>query len=76
MKIEKVLAKILACMSVLKIQACSRKKSKSKNKQIGGKINIRYVPIYLWQGLVVLSLTSETFLLLYLLLFGLSWRSG
>jgi len=37
MKTEKVLEKILACMSVLKIQACSGKKSKSKKKQIGGK---------------------------------------
>ena len=37
---------------------------------------MRYVPIYLRQGLVVLSLTSGTFLLLWLQLFGLSWRIG
>ena len=37
---------------------------------------MRYVPIYLRQGLVVLSLTSETFLLLLLPLYDPSWRIG
>ena len=37
---------------------------------------MRYVPIYLRQGLVILSLTSSTFLLLQLPLFSSSWRIG
>jgi len=37
---------------------------------------MRYVPIYLRQGLVILSLTSGTFLLLCLPLLGSSWRTG
>ena len=42
MKTEKVLEKILACMSVLKIQACSGKKSKSKkSKLVENKYKIR-----------------------------------
>ena len=40
------------------------------------KVNMRYVPIYLRQGLVILSLTSGTFLLHWLPLFGSSWRIG
>ena len=63
-KTEKVLEKILACNGVLKIQICNGKNFKSREKQNWWKANMRYVPIYLRQGLVVLSLTSETFLLL------------
>ena len=37
-KIEKVLEKILACNGVLKIQICSGKKFKSREKQIWRKI--------------------------------------
>ena len=37
---------------------------------------MRYVPIYLHQGLVVLSLTSGTFLLMCSPLLGSSWRIG
>ena len=37
---------------------------------------MRYIPIYLRQGLVILSLMSMTFLLLWLPLFGSSWRIG
>ena len=40
------------------------------------KVNMRYVPIYLRQGLVILSLTSGTFLLHWLPLLGSSWRIG
>jgi len=36
-KIEKVLEKFLACMSVLKIQICSGKNKKSQEKQNDGK---------------------------------------
>ena len=36
-KIEKVLEKFLACMSVLKIQICSGKNQKSRQKNNGGK---------------------------------------
>jgi hypothetical protein len=46
-----------------KFQICSGKISKVKKSKFGGKLNMRYVPIYLRQGLVVLSLTSGTFLL-------------
>jgi hypothetical protein len=75
-KIEKVLEKFLACKGVLKIQICSRKNRKFKKSKKWWKVNIRYVPIYLRQGLIILSLMSGTFLLLLLPLFGLSWRIG
>ena len=39
-------------------------KSEKSRKVKWCKVNMRYVPIYLRQGLVVLSLTSGTFLLL------------
>ena len=74
-KERKVLEKFLACMSVLKIQICSGKIEKvEKIKMV--KVNMRYIPIYLRQGLVVLSLTTGTFLLLWSPLFGSSWRIG
>ena len=73
MKTEKVLEKFLACKGVLKIQICSGKKSRKAKLW---RVNMRYVPIYLRQGLVVLSLTSGTFLLRDLPLVALSWRSG
>ena len=62
-KERKVLEKFLACNDVLKIQICSGKIEKvEKSKMVKSKYEIHTdLPS---QGLVVLSLTSGTFLLL------------
>ena len=51
-------------------------KPKKSRKAKWWKVNMRYVPIYLQHGLVVLSQTSRTFLLFWLPLFSSSWRIG
>src|SRR6185503_18396131 len=63
-------------MVVLKIQICSGKNQKKLRKEKLWRVVMRYVPIYLRQGLVVSSLMSGTFLLLCLPLLGSSWRIG
>ena len=55
------------CFQNSNMQWKNRKKSR---KAKWWRVNMRYVPIYLRQGLVVSSLTSRTFLLLWLPLIG------
>jgi len=63
-KNRKVLEKVSSMHECFENSNMQWEKSKKSRKVKWWKVNMRYVPIYLPQGLVVLSLTSGTFLLL------------